>query len=345
MKDYYKILGVSRNSSPEEIKKAYRKLAVKHHPDKSGSEDKFKEIAEAYEILSDPAKKSKYDNPNPFSGGSNPFEDLFRDAFRGANPFQSGDFSSFFNGKREAYEPMINKGRNINAYVSITLEEMMKGAVKRIKVNRRVICDPCKGTGAHNAEISNCPNCGGLGRVNKTVHHSFGEVVMQEVCGTCKGAGSIPKVHCRHCSGTGTVKKEEEIDVSIPKGSISGVSYLVVGKGDWAKMPSNPGDLVVIIEEYVHPVYVRDGINLIHNKFLTFKEACLGSDLELPDLKGSLLRIRVPPGTSPGKTLRLHSKGLPEFNGFGTGDILVKIHIMIPENLTEEQIKALDYFD
>lgn len=347
MKDYYKILGVSKDSSPEEIKKAYRKLAIKYHPDKTGNdkaaETKFKEASEAYETLSDPEKKAAYDNP--FSrGGNNAFNDMFRDAFNGRNPFQNGDFSSFFGGRRAAHEPMISKGKNINVYVSVTLEEMMNGTTKKVKVNRRVPCDPCKGTGAHNGETLNCTVCGGIGRINKTVHHAFGEVVMQENCRSCNGLGTIPKAHCMSCSGSGTIRKEEELDINIPKGSISGVSYLVVGKGDWAKSPSNPGDLIVNIEEYVHPVYVRDGINLIHNKYISFKDACLGLDVDIPNLKGSTLRIKIPPGTSPGKILRLHAKGLPEFNGFGNGDILVKVHILIPEKLTEEQIKALDYF-
>jgi molecular chaperone DnaJ len=348
MKDYYKILNISRQASPEEIKKAYRNLAVKYHPDKTGNdkdaEMKFKEVSEAYETLSDPTKKAAYDNPLG-GGGSNSFNDMFRDAFSGRNPFQSGDFSSFFGRSNPAHEPMVTKGKNINVYVSVTLEEMMNGTVKKVKVNRRAICDPCKGTGAENGETVNCSSCGGIGRVNKTVHHAFGEVVMQETCRSCNGIGSVPKTYCKVCSGSGTVRREEEIDISIPKGSISGVSYLVVGKGDWAKIPSNPGDLIVNIEEYVHPIYVRDGVNLVHNKYLSFKQACLGIDVDLPNLKGSTFRIKIPPGTSPGKILRLHAKGLPEFNGFGNGDILVKVHILIPGNLTEEQIKALDYFE
>jgi molecular chaperone DnaJ len=347
MKDYYKILGVSRQATPDEIKKAYRTLAIKYHPDKTGNdkdaEMKFKEVSEAYETLSDPEKKSSYDNP--YFGGSNAFNDMFRNAFNGRNPYQSADFSSFFTRGNPAHEPMISKGKNINIYVSVTLEEMMNGTVKKVKVNRRVLCDPCKGTGAENGETVNCSSCGGVGRINKTVHHAFGEVVMQETCRSCNGVGSIAKSYCKECSGAGTVRKEEELDINIPKGSISGVSYLVVGKGDWARSPSNPGDLIVNVEEYVHPVYVRDGINLIHNKYISFKEACLGIDVDLPNLKGSTLRIKIPPGTSPGKILRLHAKGLPEFNGFGNGDILVKVHILIPQDLTEEQIKALDYFD
>ena len=349
MKDYYKILGVDRNSTQDDIKKAYRKLAMKYHPDKSGndpaSESKFKDVSEAYDTLSNADKRSKYDNPfgGGFGGG-----DPFGNAFNGRNPFQTGDFSSFFGGgfgSRAAQEPMINKGRNVNIYVAVTLEEMMTGTVKRVKVNRRVHCDPCKGTGAEDGNTLNCTHCGGIGRVNKTVRHAFGEVVMQETCGGCQGSGTLAKSYCKECSGAGTIRREEELDVSIPKGSISGVSYLVVGKGDWAKNPSNPGDLIVNVEENVHPVYTRDGVNLIHDKYISFKEACLGVDAELPNLKGSTFRIKIPPGTSPGKILRLHAKGLPEFNGFANGDILIKVHIKIPTELTEEQINALEYFN
>jgi len=338
-KDYYKILGVSKNATPEEIKKAYRKLAHQHHPDKAGNtpeaKEKFQEISEAYETLSNQDKRSAYDNP--FAGQNWNWQNT--------NPFQTGDFSSFFTGRQNTRETMINKGRNISAYVSVTLEEMMTGAVKRIKVNRNVQCSPCKGTGAENGETISCSSCGGIGKVNRTVHHTFGEIVMQEDCYSCKGSGVTSKVNCYICRGTGIVRKEEELETSIPKGSISGVSYLVIGKGDWAKSPANPGDLIINVEEYVHPVYRRDGINLIHDKHLSFKDACLGTTVDIPDLRGSTLRIKIPAGTSSEKVFRLQGKGIPEFNGIANGDILVKTYIKIPKDLTEEQLKALELFE
>ena len=337
-KDYYKILGVSKDATSEEIKKAYRKLAVKYHPDKTGNdktaEDKFKEVSEAYEILSDPGKRASHDRP-PFSG--------FWD---GSNPYQTGDFSSFFTGfnQNRQREERINKGRNISIYVSVTLEEMMTGTTKKVKLSRKFQCKDCSGTGAENGDVHKCTECGGIGKVNRTVTHAFGEVVMQEDCKYCYGSGTKSKSNCNTCIGTGTIRKEEEIDVNIPKGSISGVSYLIVGKGDWEKSPSNPGDLVINVEEYLHPFYNREGTNLIHEKHVSFKDLCIGLDVDIPNLKGSNWRIKIPPGSSPGKLFRLPGKGIPEFNGFGSGDILVRLHLSVPQNLSTEQIEALENF-
>lgn len=340
-KDYYKILGVGKNATSDDIKKAYRKLALKYHPDKAGNtpeaKEKFQDIVEAYETLSNTEKRSSYDNP--FFGSKQNWN------WQNTNPFQTGDFSSFFTGRNTGRETMINKGRNLTVYVSVTLEEMMTGCVKKIKVSRKVQCEPCKGTGAEGGETIGCHECGGIGRVNRTVQHTFGEIVMQEDCHTCRGSGVISRINCSHCGGSGLNRKDEELETSIPKGSISGVSYLVVGKGDWAKSPSNPGDLIINVEEYVHPVYRRDGINLVHDKYLSFKDACLGTSVDIPDLKGSTLRIKIPAGTSSEKVFRVQGKGIPEFNGIGNGDILVKTYIKIPRDLNEEQIKALELFE
>jgi molecular chaperone DnaJ len=340
MKDYYSILGISKSATPDEVKKAYRKLAMEFHPDKNANdpsaEAKFKEVSEAYETLSDPDKKAKYDNPNPFGGfGSN--------MWGGGNPFQTGDFSSFFNGGRGQGQ-MVNKGKNINTIVTLTLEEMMIGANKKIKIFRRVPCSPCNGTGAENGETSICNTCGGAGRVNKTIMHPFGEMVTQETCRVCQGQGKTAKKMCTKCQGFGTERKTEDIDISIPKGSVSGVSFLMAGKGDWVKSPCNPGDLVIGVEEYLHKTYKRDGLNLICEKEITFKEACLGTEAEFENLKGSNFKIKIPPGTNPGKIFRLQGRGLPEFSGFGHGDIMVKINLKVPKELTEDQEKALEHF-
>lgn len=338
MKDYYSILEIPKTSTAEEIKKAYRKMAMKYHPDKNAndttSEAKFKEVSEAYETLSNPEKRRKYDNPQ-----TNPFNNLFN----GANPFQSGDFSSFFEGSRKQEKP-INRGRNINTIITLTLEEIVNGANKKIKLQRKVPCKPCNGTGAERGETISCPTCGGLGRVNKTVHHAFGELVMQETCRSCQGMGTLPRSVCITCSGLGTEKREEEVEMNIPKGSVSGTSFVLAAKGDWVKSPCNPGDLIVGVEEYVHKVFKRDGLNLICEKNLTFKEACLGTEVEFPNLRGSDLKIKIPEGTSPGKIFRVQGQGIPDFNSFGNGDILIKVNLKIPKDLTEDQIKALDLF-
>lgn len=342
MQDYYSILGVNKNASQEEIKKAYRKKAMEFHPDKNPgnkeAEEKFKTISTAYETLSDTNKKDQYDNPNPFGG-----------SFNRADPFGYGashfDFSSMFGFNRAQNNgPTINKGRNINTIVTLTYEEMMSGVTKKVKVYRRVHCDSCSGTGADGGETHNCSTCGGLGRVNKTVHHAFGEIVTQETCRACNGHGKIPKSKCTKCGSSGTERKEQEFDVNIPKGAVSGTSFLLAGKGDWEKAPCNPGDLVVSIEEYFHPVYKRDGLNLVCEKVITFKEACLGTEFEFPNLKGATLKIKIPAGTNPGKIFRLQGKGLPDFNGFASGDILIKTNVKIPSELTEEQEKALELF-
>ena len=338
MKDYYKILGVDRNSPPEEIKKAYRSQAMKYHPDKnpgdSASESKFKEITEAYDILSDPEKRKNHDNPT------------FNEFWNGQNPFQTGDFSSFFGGftGRSTRRNSSSKGRNINVYIAITLEEMMNGSDKKVKVNREVHCDSCLGTGGKNGETLACGHCNGAGVINKVANYAFGQMVMEEICGYCQGTGFKNSSDCGTCSGRGLINREEEIDVRVPRGSIDGISFVVPGKGHCLKVPGDPGDLVVKIEEYVHSFYRREGVNLIHEKFLSFKEVCLGKEVELPNLKGSNFKVKISPGTPSGKILRVRGKGLPEFNGISNGDILIKVNVIIPTELTEEQIKALDLF-
>jgi molecular chaperone DnaJ len=338
MKDYYKILGVSRDASQDDIKKAYRKLAMKYHPDKnpgdSAAESKFKEISEAYDTLSDSGKKSKYDNPG--MGGFN--------TFWSSNPYQNDPFASFFGrgGRRSSMSRV--KGRNINAYIPITLEEMMTGCDKKVKVFRDCQCDSCSGTGGKNGETLACGNCNGSGVISKMATYAFGQMLMEEECPHCNGTGFKSASDCNSCWGKGITQKEEEIDVRVPRGSVDGVSFVVPGKGHSTKSPGEPGDLVVKIEEYVHSFYRREGINLIHEKFLSFKEACLGTEIELPNLKGSKFKVKIDPGTQSGKILRLKGRGIPEFNGISNGDILIKISILIPNSLNEEQIKALELF-
>ena len=259
------------------------------------------------------------------------------------NPFQTGDFSSFFGGSNRRNTQTI-KGRNINVHVAITLEEMMTGCTKNVRMKRKVSCESCIGTGGKNGETLACEPCSGTGRIAKVSRYAFGEMIMEEVCYSCQGTGFRNISNCDSCSGQGVLVKEEEIEVKIPKGSIDGVSFVVPGKGDCAKTPGIPGDLIVKVEEYVHITYRREGINLIREEILNFKEACLGKEIELPNLKGSYFKLKINPGTQPGKILRLKGRGIPEFNGISNGDILIKVNVKIPNELTEEQIKALELF-
>ncbi len=346
MTDHYRTLGIAKNATADEIKKAYRKLAVKYHPDKTGNdpvlEGKFKEVNEAYEVLSDPKKKENYDNPNKFGGSFN------WGGSNQSNPFQGADFGNFWSPGRGSTNPFgnqtIRKGNNINVHVTITLEEMMTGTNKKVKVNRASQCLDCGGTGAEFGHTKDCHECHGLGKKTRTVRHAFGDMSVVEDCNTCTGSGKIAEHRCSFCNGSGTIRKEEEMEINIPKGSISGVTYMVMGKGDWLKSPCNPGDLIVNVNEFLHPVYTRDGNNLVHETNISFKDACLGTEIEISNLRGSAYRIKIPAGTSSGKIFRLPGKGIPEFNGFGTGDILVKANIKIPTDLNEEQINALEYF-
>lgn len=335
--DYYKILGVNRNSSPEEIKKAYRKLALKYHPDKTGgdpeSEKKFKEIAEAYDILSTPEKKAKFDNPNPFStfggAGFNPFDSF--NGFRGTNFYE-----------RE----VIKRGNNINARVDITLEEVLTGSHKNANVYRKVQCSDCRGTGAEGGEMDTCHVCNGIGIKRKVVNSNFGQIAVDETCYACSGVGKLAKSFCKPCQGSGVVKKPDSFEIHIPKGSVAGVSFKVPGKGDHDKAPSDPGDLIVNVHEHKHDFYRRDGINLICDVDLTFPEACLGKEVKIPNLvTGGEYKITIPAGTSPGKIFRIQGKGVPEFNTDFKGDILVKIGVDIPSLLNEEQRQYIEKYN
>jgi molecular chaperone DnaJ len=346
MKDYYKILGVSRDASADDIKKAYRNLAMKYHPDKAGNnpeaESKFKDISEAYENLSDPQKKAAYDNPNPFGGfgrgGFNPFGGGFDDLFR-----SSGNMGGF--GQRRSGFGRA-AGQNINARIMVTLSDVMNGGIKKANIFRRVRCTPCQGSGAKDNETNTCSVCSGSGVTRRMTNTPFGQVAMEEICYNCTGEGKIPKSPCNSCSGTGTQRIQDSVDINIPKGSVSGMSFLVNGMGDFAKGNGVPGDLVVTVAEIPHDFYKRDGINLVCHKSISFYEACVGTEVEIPNPKGEgNYKIKIPSGTQSGKMFRLQGKGVPEMGGEFAGDIMMMVDVLVPKDLNPHQLEILREFN
>lgn len=353
-RDYYEILGVSRNASDEEIKKAYRKMALKYHPDKNPgdkeAEEKFKEAAEAYEVLRDPEKRSRYDRYGHAgvggasgSGGFNmsmddifsQFGDIFGDAFGGA-------FSGFggFSGTRRRRR--VNRGSNLRVKVKLTLEEIAKGVEKKIKVNKYVPCEKCGGSGsAGGSSYSTCPTCHGTGQVTRITNTFLGQMQTSSTCPTCGGEGQMIVNKCTACNGDGIVRGEEVISIRIPAGVEAGMQLSMSGKGNAGARGGVPGDLIILIEEKEHPYFERDGQNLLFDAYISFPEAALGATIEIPTLDGKA-RIKIPAGTQSGKVFRLKGKGLPSVNSYGTGDLLVNLNVWTPKKLTAEEKKLLE---
>ena len=351
-RDYYEVLGVDRNASADEIKKAYRKLAIKYHPDKNPgdkeAEEKFKEAAEAYSILSDADKKAKYDQfghagvegagPD-FSGGFGNLNDILNDFFNGAfgGGFGSGFGGGFGGGRRQE---RLYKGRDIRVRARLTLEEIATGVEKEISIEKNVPCPDCGGRGAKNSsDIKICPACNGSGQVQRVVNSFLGQTITYSTCQQCGGEGKIITNPCPKCSGSGLVRQRETVKVKIPAGVESGMQLTVHGEGHAAKNNGINGDLLVVIEEIEHPLFRREGNNLLHTAMISVMDAMLGCEITVPCLDGSY-RLKVEPGTQSGKVVRLRGKGLPSLNGYGKGDLFVKLAVWIPKKLTKEE-KAL----
>ena len=353
-RDYYEVLGVDKNASADDIKKAYRKMAIKYHPDKNPgdkeAEEKFKEAAEAYSVLSDADKKARYDQfghagvegagPD-FSGGFGNLNDILNDLFGGAFGGGFGGFSGFgggFGGQRGQRQQRVYRGRDIRVRVKLTLEEIAKGVEKEISIEKNVPCTECGGKGAKNSsDIKSCPACNGTGQVQRVVNSFLGQTVTYSTCQQCGGEGKIISNPCRSCNGTGLVRKRETIKVKIPAGVEAGMQLTLQGEGHAAKNNGINGDLLVVIEEQEHPNLKRDGNNLYYTKIVSVVDAMLGAEVSIPCLDGDY-KIKVDPGTQSGEVVRLRGRGLPSVNGYGgTGDLYVKIAVWIPKKLSKDE--------
>jgi len=357
-RDYYEVLGVSKGASAEEIKKAYRKLAIKYHPDKNPgdkeSEEKFKEAAEAYDVLSNPDKKSRYDQfghagmggaaggGGGFGGGFS-MEDIFSqfgDIFGGHFGGGFGGFGGFGGGSSRGRR--VNRGSDIRIRVKLDLKEIAHGAEKKVKINKMVACDMCGGKGAKSeADIKTCDTCRGTGQVTRVTQTILGQMQTSSVCPSCNGEGKTIVKPCSKCHGEGLVKEMEEITFKIPAGVAQGMQLTVQGKGNAARRGGINGDLLVVIEEEENPELQRDGNDLIYSLFVSIPEAVLGADAEIPSVDGKL-RIKIEPGTQSGKVLRLRGKGLPDVNGYGNGDLLVYIQVWTPKKLDKQEKEMLE---
>jgi molecular chaperone DnaJ len=352
-RDYYEVLGVNKNATPEELKKAYRKLALQYHPDRNPgnkeAEEKFKEAAEAYEVLSNPDKRARYDQfgfagmsgSGGYSGQGMSMDDIFSQFGDLFADFGLGSFfSGGFGGGSRSGGGTRQRGSNIRVKVKLNLQEIEKGVKKKIKVNKYVPCEHCHGSGSENGETESCPTCKGRGQVYRTVNSLFGQMQTATTCPACGGTGKVIKNKCTHCHGEGIVKGEEIIEIDIPAGVGEGMQLTLRGKGGAGPHNGINGDLLVLIEEEQDPNFERDGSNLIYNLFISVTDAILGTDAEVPTVSGKV-RIKITPGTQSGKVLRLRGKGLPNLNSYGTGDLLVNVNVWIPTKVSKEEEKIL----
>jgi molecular chaperone DnaJ len=352
-RDYYEVLGLGRDASEGDIKKAYRQMALKYHPDKNPgnkeAEDKFKEAAEAYEILSDADKRNRY---NQFghqgvggAGGNGGqgmnMDDIFSqfgDIFGNHNPFES----FFGGGGSGGGRRYVNRGSNLRIKVKLTLEEIANGVEKKLKVNKKIGCSSCSGTGAQNGSaFSKCGTCNGSGQVRRVTNTILGQMQTASTCPTCQGEGQTITNKCKSCQGQGTMMGEEVISINIPPGVGEGMQITVSGKGNAAERGGVPGDLLIVIEEVEDPYLKRDGNNLHYDLYISIPDAALGTSLEVPTVDGKA-KIKIEPGTHGGKVLRLKGKGLPQLNSHFKGDLLVNINVWTPQTLSSDEKKILE---
>lgn len=353
-RDYYEVLGVSRNATQEELKKAYRKMAIKYHPDKNpgnkDAEEKFKEAAEAFGVLNDENKRARYDQFGHAGVGSS-------DAGGGFGGFGGGMsmddiFSQFgdifgghfggFGGFGRSQGRRANRGGDIRVKVRLNLQEIAHGVEKKLKLNKQVKCNVCNGTGAENGTaFTTCHTCNGSGTVIGVTNSIFGRIQTQNTCPTCNGAGKMITKSCSSCGGQGVVSDSEVVTFKIPAGVSDGMQLSVTGKGNAARGGGVNGDLLVLIEEEQDEELIRDGNDLVYTLFLSFPDAALGCNSEIPTVDNKV-RIKIDPGTQPGKVFRLKGKGLPDVDGYGRGDLLVYVNVWIPKNLSSDEKATME---
>lgn len=358
-RDYYEILGVGKSASEAELKKAYRKQAMKYHPDRNkgdaSAEEKFKEAAEAYEVLRDPQKKARYDqfghagmnNQGGFGGGGgvefdmedifSRFGDIFGGGFFGDDAFGGGRGRSR-GGRRQPGTP----GSDMKIRMLLTLEEIAFGVEKTLKVKKQTQCETCTGTGAaSDSDFETCGTCNGMGEVRQITRTMLGQMVNVQACPTCQGDGRIIKNKCGTCSGEGRVKGEETIKVNIPSGVSNGNYITLRGQGNAGRRGGQAGDLIVLIEEEEHEHFIREGNNIYYELSLSIPDAVLGTEVQVPTLKGKA-KLRIEEGTQPGKLLRMRGKGIIGLNNSGEGDQFVRVNVYIPRELSDEERKAIE---
>ncbi len=353
-RDYYEVLGVSKGADEAEIKKAYRKVAMEFHPDRNPgdkvAEEKFKEAAEAYEILSNPDKKARYDrlghagvDPNFGGGGYGGHGMTMEDIFNNfGNIFEDSPFGSFFGGGQQRRQGGGQRGSNLRIKLKMTLEEINTGVKKKIRVNKQVSCQTCGGSGAKDrSSVKTCTTCNGAGAVREVRNTFLGQMQTTATCPSCNGSGKTVTANCANCKGDGRVNAEETIEFEIPAGVSDGMQLSMSGRGNAGQKNGPAGDLIITIEEQPHEFLERDGNNLLFDLNINIADAAIGTSIEVPTIDGKA-RIKVPAGTQSGKIFRLRGKGLPALQSYGKGDQLIQVNVWTPQKLNDEEKRLLE---
>lgn len=354
-RDYYEVLSVSRSASVDEIKKAYRKVAMQYHPDRNPgdkvAEEKFKEAAEAYEVLSDSNKKAQYDRfghagvgnnrGGGFGGGGMNMDDIFSQF---GDVFGDDIFGSFFGGSRSGGggRSRGTRGSNLRVKIKLNYEEIANGATKTIKVKKYINCSTCNGSGAKDkGSVQTCSTCGGSGQVRKVTNTFLGQMQTVTTCSACQGEGTTVTNKCTTCKGEGRVYGEETVNIEIPAGVQEGMQLSMSGKGNAGERGGAPGDLIILIEEEAHTELQREGLNVVYDLHVSFTDVVFGTQVEVPTIDGKA-KIKIPAGTQSGKIFRLKGKGFPAINSYERGDQMIHINVWTPQHVSSEEKEMLE---